>query len=195
MLELGVDLDGVLFDTMSPILRRYNSDYNDDMTLADITDFDFEKDRFKCGGKLAFNYFYDPRVQFEASVYPFAEKTLRELMDLDWVDVTFTTATARVSAPAKMARLETLFPSSEYSYGFFFSRNKTRLGCDLYIDDCLTQVMQMVGSGARVLLYDQPWNVWPPIEERDHWTERTAAIRVKSWFEIPKLVKDLEGWY
>lgn len=163
-------MDGCVFDLMSPLLEQYNRDYSDDMTGDDIQYFGFEKDRFKCG-RLAYNYLYDPRIQFASPFFPGAERALRCFMESKEIDVIFATSTSRAVMHAKLAKLETAFPSSVYPYGFYLGRDKTKVNCDLFIEDAPHNVLSMLDAGKRVIVPDQPWN-----QELGH------IHTYKSWF-------------
>jgi len=195
-LTLGVDLDGVVFDLMTPLLAQYNKDYDDDMTREDITNFRFEKDRFKCG-RLAYNYLYDPRIQFASPFFEGAEKVLKAFMLHDDIDVIFATATSRAVMPAKLAKIESAFPSTYYPYGFYLGRDKTKVDCDVFIEDAAHNVLSMLNKNKQVIMPDRPWNreALPNIHHHESWFDEEnrmlLVIRSLGWEHIRKLVLEL----
>ena len=197
MLKIGIDLDGVVFDIMTPLVQHYNIDFDDNMTVEEQTDWEFSKCRYK-NPKLVYNYLHDPRIQYEAPVEPFAVEALQEILNMENVDVCFATATSRCVVHAKISRLETMLPSRKYSYGFFIGHEKTRLDCDLFLEDQPNQVFKMLQEGRRVIVFNHPWNqkMIPPINFHDSWRLSDygtwQGIRVNGWEKVPSLVRELK---
>ena len=194
MLRLGVDLDDVIFALMEQWLGFYNEGCGDSIEKEDVRHFDLRKTRCKCGERI-YQYLYDPRLHLECDVHEGATSAIAELLKSPDVDITFCTSAPRTVMPAKIHRLETLFPSSKHAYGFFLTNEKWRLGCDLYVEDCPKHCWDiLLQTGARLLLFDQPWNrdqLWF-VEEGESWSGHCRARRIRGWNgNAVELVKNL----
>jgi len=63
---IAVDVDGVIVDLVTPWLRRYNLDYNDDLTPESIQDWEVDKFvKIECGERI-YKYIENPDIYYEA---------------------------------------------------------------------------------------------------------------------------------
>jgi len=206
-LKVGIDLDDVVFNLMDSWLSMYNKDYEDDMTKEEIINYYLGQPQkngreFKCGSKI-YQYLYDPRLHLEPSIMfrggYYADVAIRRLMDAGDVDITFITSAPRTVMPAKIHRLERIFPSKDYAYGLYMTNDKSRLDCDVFVDDGPKNFWNIVQKGARVLLFDQPWNRHIDVKAHSTWrcnpTTDWQGIRVSTWFEIVTLINELRELY
>ena len=62
MLTIGIDVDGVVADLNTEWLKRYNKDYDDNLTHADIITWDIHNFvKKQCGFKI-YDYIEDPGI-------------------------------------------------------------------------------------------------------------------------------------
>lgn len=195
MLRAGVDLDGCVFNLEETWLKFYNRDHDDHIKMGDMTSYDWDKGPFKCSN--IYQYIYDPRSHLECPVYHKAQESLRAIMSHPEIDVTFCTSAPRTVMPAKLHRLETMFPSSRFAYGFYLTNEKHHLGCDLYVEDAPDNIHDMFYSGAHVIVFDQPWNRHlKAAGYRDSWRAafpqyEYRIVRHNHWPSIKRLFYEL----
>ncbi len=158
-MRIGIDLDGVVYDLMTPWLRRYNERYEDTLTREDIIDFNFEGVEFRCDVGDFMSFLYDGRIHLEAEPVPMAVEVITEWAS-EGHTIVFISATKRPAIWAKVARLAVDFP--DVPYELHFTSDKAAVEVDVFIDDHVRNVLDYallgVNPDAVVLLFDQPWN-------------------------------------
>jgi 5'(3')-deoxyribonucleotidase len=150
-MKLLIDIDGVLADIHTPWLGAYNADYDDHLTLADITKWEMhEIVKPECGMKI-YKYLENPQLYKRTLQIPGAFDGVNELRRLG--DVVFVTAGFFVE------KIEWLFENSFIAGDWRFSKDvimcqdKSMIQGDWLIDDCPANI-----RGRQGLLFDQPWN-------------------------------------
>ncbi len=184
-LRLGIDLDGVVADFNAGWTARYNRDFPDridrDLTTADVTEWDaptvlshfatmseFWKWAETCAEGRSLFAGLEP--------YPGAIEALERLR-ADGHHVVILTTKPHFSIHDTydwLARHKV--PSTE----IHILDDKTRVECDVYLDDGVHNLEALVAAHPRstVCRYVRPWNTSVPgtIDIRD-WNQFTEAVR------------------
>jgi len=162
-MRIGLDLDGVVYDVMTPWLKRYNERYGDNMTRSDITDFDFEGVDFKCTKEEFMSFLYDGRMHLDAKPIAGAVEAITMMADAGHT-IVFITSTKRPAIWAKAARLMTDFFDTPYE--IHFTSEKEHVMVDVFVDDHIGNLERVWRYNAKrgkvgpdLFLFDQPWNV------------------------------------
>jgi 5'-nucleotidase len=154
-----VDVDGVCADLGTAWLARYNRDYNDHLTINDLTDWGMTKFvKPECGNKID-EYLNDPSLYDEVESIPGSLIMVDRLRDMHH-RVIFATSCPWQSAGRKFKWL--CDHGFEPGYKDYIEVNdKSLLLGDALIDDGFHNIESFNGLG---ILYDQPWNRhnnWP----------------------------------
>lgn len=212
-MRIGIDIDDTLFDFVSVWIGEYNKEHDDQLTLADITDWVFSGVDFKCSKAEFYNYLHNAYLQLRAEAFPGVRESLAELADMGHL-ACFITATRRSVAPTKINKL-LMELDPDLDYELHFTREKWHVNCEVYIDDNPRDI-----EGYKehtwgkpwhnlLLLFDRPWNRhvethtadWFIMEVRrrrnkgwmipDRMAVTKLPIRVTSWQEIVQVI----DWY
>lgn len=195
MLRVGIDLDDVVFNLLDKWLEFYNLEYNDNIKKSEITEFDLNKARFQCSN--IYQYLYDPRLHLECREKKEVRTSLFPVLKDERIDVTFCTSAPRTVMPAKIHRLETMFPSSRFAYGFYMTTHKYHIGCDAYVEDAPHHIQDMFDTGAHVIVFDQPWNKhltaapWRESWKGAYGGYEYRLLRANNWSTIKDLIFEL----
>jgi 5'(3')-deoxyribonucleotidase len=130
-LEIAIDLDAIIIDLLRPWLHWYNTKYEDNLIIDDLTDYKVEK--FAKKTKNMFAFFRDLDNYANCPVIPGASEGLRELHDAGH-DVIITTATAGRTAEIKWHHVNKAAPWIHHDNVMVGSR-KDRIWADIFIDD------------------------------------------------------------
>jgi 5'-nucleotidase len=150
---IAIDVDGVCADLLTNWLRWYNRDYNDDLTVDEITAWDtalFVKP--ECGTKI-YAYLDDPALYDDTLPYYGALETIKVLKTLGH-RVIYPTTTPMASSGRKFNWLK--------QYGFITDKkdyvetsDKSLIRADVLLDDYYKNLDGFVG---KKILWSQPWN-------------------------------------
>ena len=169
MRRICVDMDEVMADTLAEHLRRYNQEFDEDVTLEDlagkglweITPVDRQQQ---------LRAFLDAEDFFEVlDVIPGAQKVLKDLSARFEIFIATQAMTVPNSLGPKYRWLQRHFsfiPPTHY----VFCGNKSILRADYLIDDQPRNLQRFEGKG---LLYTAPHNL-----------AVTGFVRVNNWAEV-----------
>lgn len=172
MKRICVDQDQVLADILSVWIDRYNYDYLDNLSVADITDWDIHKFVVpKCGMKI-YDYLNDPDLFESLPVIEHSQEVLEELSKKYEIFVCTAPWNEENVAP-KYRWLRKHFPFINED-NYIFTRNKSILKADFLIDDKPENLECFDGYK---IIFDAPHN---QREKRFH--RFNNWIDIGSWF-------------
>lgn len=175
---IGIDIDNVINNLASAVIKVYNEDSGDNLTLEDITDYyieKFVKDNFK---KDFLTYFIDKRVWKNISLIPDAVETVTKLHN-EGHEIYFVTSTEPQNVIKKSGWLEKIFPMIDIRKRLIVCHRKTLLsGLDIMIDD---YPKNLIGGDFKGILLDYPWN-------KNCYD--STIVRCKNWPEIYDAIKN-----
>lgn len=130
--RLLIDLDGTTVDMMKKWLDQYNKDYNDNLTVNDIKDWDTHKWVKKECGKKIYHYLSRPGFFRDLEPYPHAIDVLGRLSK-DF-DVVIVTASPRIGHSDKTLWVRNNLPFIPRR-NIIFAHRKDLVRGDLLFDD------------------------------------------------------------
>ena len=181
---IGVDIDNVLNNLTESVLKVYNADSGDNLSLSDITAYhieNFVKPEYK---ETFWHYFLDKRVWKGISIIDGCREVIAKLHN-EGHNIIFVTTTEAENLPKKKNWLQRNFPFLEIRRRLFSCPIKQLIKCDILIDDCIANVV-----GARdyySILLDYPWNSNKGIDNAP------MITRANNWNEIYNKVKMIES--
>jgi len=149
---VAIDVDGTVAALDIEWIRRYNRDYNDNMTVEQWTEWDIHKlIKPECGLKI-YEYIEDPTIYDDVLPIPFSQVAVGEIKKIS--RVIFVTNSTVGASGAKYNWLK--------RYGFLNDlkdyvecKDKSLIRASHLIDDRVENLEDFSGIG---LLYQQPWN-------------------------------------
>lgn len=190
---IGVDLDDILLDFMSPLCEWHNDVHQTAHSRDDYVSFDLSK-VWNCSRSDAnerVSNFYHSDHHKNAVPVAGAQTGLQALKE----NYRFVVITARAESMEREMRawLDTHFGDlfdevifTNHYHGTGVKRNKSsvclELGVSLFIEDALHNAHDVASVGIPVLLFDTPWN-----------QEVVSGLitRVSSWEDILVTIKNL----
>jgi len=172
---IGVDLDTTLNNLEKVWIERYNKDWGDNLTSADMISWDPTKYvKPECGKKI-YNYFYEPGFFRNLGIKEHA----KEVMEFLWnhFDVYIVSSAHPNVVADKWAWIQEHLPFIPYGH-FIPLTKKDLLKMDYLIDDGPHNIESFSGTG---ILFDMPYN---------HYL-MNRYYRVKNWREIYMYFKRL----
>lgn len=167
-----VDVDGTVADLQTVVLKHYNNDYQDHLTIADITDWNMGLFA-KCGDKI-FSYFEIASLYNEVLPIKKALWGVKELKKLGHRVVFATTDTNGTAGRKYVWLLKNGFVDTRKNY--VEVSDKSLLNGESLIDDAFHNVSIFNGMG---ILLNMPWNT------KFEWNRRA-----NNWEEIITYFKD-----
>ena len=180
---IGIDCDSVLNNLTESVLRVYNADYNDNLTVDDITEYRMENFvKPECKENF-YKIFCDKRVWKGIEVVEGCVEVIKKWHEKGHT-IYIVTATEPANMTKKASWLQRVFPFLNIRKSLICIHKKQLLSgnIDILIDDCLDNLKG--GDYAR-FVYDQPWNRNVDDKEYD-------LIRCKDWSEVDN---ELEKYY
>lgn len=152
-LRIAIDQDQVLADLLGEWLRRYNNDYNDNLTKEQITYWNWhDLVKPECGRKI-YSYLDDPDLFRSLPVIEGAREVVKALSQV--ADVFVVTSPWNINnVIPKYEWLKEHFPFLNEK-NFVFTRNKGIVNADFLIDDKPSNFDDFMGIP---LLFDAPHN-------------------------------------
>lgn len=182
---ISVDVDNTLNNLAESVLKVYNADSGDNLSLSDITAYhieNFVKPEYK---ETFWHYFLDKRVWKGISIIDGCREVIAKLHN-EGHKIIFVTTTEAENLPKKKNWLQRNFPFLEIRKCLFSCPIKQLVKCQIIIDDCISNVV-----GERdyySILLNYPWN------SSDKSVDNTAMItRANNWAEIHDRVKMIES--
>ncbi len=176
-----VDMDGVLCDLHTPLLKLYNNEYNDNLTIDDITQWDMTKIvKKKCGSRLLRfldtpNFFRD-LVPLEGAI-----EGVHKLIETGHDVYIATAATSHPnSVIGKIGWLNEHLPvMMKHPRKVVFTHHKHLLRGDVLFDDSPKNLETFDGISVAM---DMPYN------NDKKWTEENHICRVYSWEHFMNMI-------
>ena len=163
-MNICCDIDDTLLDFVGTLLEFYNSDYSDNLTVDDITDWTL--DLFvkpECGTKI-YNYFSDPNLNLYWAVEPIKNSLESiNLLKSKGHRVIFCTRSDFLSYKLKWL-LQWKFLENDRDY--VLCEDKTLVNCDIIVDDRYKYIEDFTKLGIPALLIDRPWNKKYPYKHK-----------------------------
>lgn len=107
--RIGVDCDNVINNLAESIIDVYNKDYNDNLSVADITTYNMRQFFKNVSQDKFYDYFTDKRVWDNIKVLENCVATLKKYHDLG-CEIYIVTATAPQNISSKAAWLQEQLP-------------------------------------------------------------------------------------
>lgn len=181
-MRILVDVDGVIADIHAVWLKMYNADYDDRMTLSDITKWGMhELVKPECGKKI-YDYLKHPEFYLQV---PAIENALWGVLKLREDNEVIFATSGFYSTKVEWLALNG-FLNGEHQVGSEWWRtatdvviasNKSIIRADCLIDDYPENLRNF--SGAR-LLFDRPWNKgFSDFGRVMNWEDLILAVRGK----------------
>lgn len=151
---LAIDQDYVVAKLLSKWLDHYNKDYNDNLTVDDLVDWDVSLSvKPECGDKI-YDYLSLHKFYRDLEVVENSQETIKELSK--HYDIFFVTDAMfnRMSFKSKFDWLREHFPFIPKD-NIVFCGNKSIIKADYLIDDGLHNLEGFQGHG---ILFDAPYN-------------------------------------
>lgn len=170
--SVGIDLDSTLNCLNEKWLEDYNRDYNDTMTMEDITHWDWhDLVKPECGKKL-YHYLGIPQYFYNLGVKEDSQEVTRWI--LEHFDIYVVTAYGKYveTAPDKFRWLREYFPHID-ERNVIFMNDKSKLRTDFLIDDGPHNIEAFLGLG---IVVDYAYN---------RYLDKSIP-RVRNWKEIQK---------
>ena len=190
--KIAVDLDGVVFDFLSPFCFFYNKKHGTNFGLRNLTTYDlhsvFQTPEERLRSEM--NEFYKSKLFEELKLVMGARTGIRKLSERHTLGVV--TSRPDTTHSATISSLTKHFPgvfSDVYftsQYGGNGHRQKKSDYCrdqgyEVIIEDVAEYANECSESGVLAFLLTRPWNR----NELLH----SSVVRVKNWFEISKRLK------
>lgn len=171
MVEIGLDMDGVLVDFMAPICLWLGIK-QEEITLYRLEDLYPDKEK-------EIKNFYGQKGYFKKlDAYPGALKFLKELRKLPGVRVWFVSKPAKFSAASWSDKFEWIMENTpEMIHTTILATDKSIVSLDVFVED---DPSNLTSNGAKhKFLFDRPWNRDDKVFER-----------VKDYDELLKKIKE-----
>jgi 5'-nucleotidase len=176
MRTLLVDMDSVICDLMSEWHRRYNRDYNDDLTVDRLLCWDSEKYvKPECGLKI-YDYLKEPGLFLGLKPLPHAIEVLERLHKS--FDILIVTSSVSTAYAEKERWVEQHLPFIDKK-NLIFAHRKNMIVGDLLFDDAPHNLLGFAATGRTAVAMDYPYN------------RNVNVPRVKNWLEFEKFVYNL----
>lgn len=187
-MKIGVDLDSVVADIMSPLIDFHNKNYRTNLKLSDHTTFSVEK-IWKCTEEEGLNRlfkFYQSDFMDKIKPMPGSIDSIKYLSNIHEFHI--------ITSRSNMLDKITNHWVKKYLPNIFKTINLTnqsggkgkknikksevakKLGISLFIEDHLEYTYDCASLDIKVLLMDMPWNQTKKLPEN--------IVRVYSWKEI-----------
>ena len=180
------DVDEVINNLVEKILVEYNKQYNDSLTLNDITDWEVKK-FIKPECENIFTEFGTDEFLSSLELLPKAKEVIGKLMAK--YNFYFVTSTYPDHVRVKDEWLKRNIP--QYDSGMLVvCRDKHLVHGDILIDDCIGNFTLDHTKDSPVkynFIFDKPWN-------RSVQEDNTKNFRVHGWDEIYELIDKLEDF-
>lgn len=180
MKTIAVDVDGVCADLHAEWLKRYNAEFNDDLTVGRIAQWDMVPAVKPECGKQIYKYLNQLDLYANVPVIEGAKDGIDRLHDEGW-RVVYVTSCTKGMADQKWEWLERhhfLAPTKGQSPDLILAHDKSLIRADALLDD---YDGNLTGWMRRGILFDAPYNrsaIGP-------WT------RIHHWGDVPRALARL----
>ena len=176
-LKICCDLDNVLNTLTETLLEIYNKDYDDNLTLDDITEYKIDK--FTKQGVKVTDYFKSDELWMRVKPVYQSQEYLK-ILNQDY-DLRIVSASHLGDMPTKYRWIKVFYPflSREQIWTVF---DKQWINCDVLVDDFQGN---LIGGKYHKILLDYPFN-------RSIDDEKENIFRAYNWKDIFMEVKRYE---
>lgn len=190
-LTIGIDVDGVLRDNLQIMIDLYNKEFDGKMTVNDIRDFRTEvtfPTIETTTGKTASEWFFQDHsneIFLEAKPFPNVAEDVKKLREHANVII----ITYQKTLLNKIQTLNWLDANGIEYDGIMFIKDKTKLICDVLIDD---NDWNFIGSNAKHgILIDAPYNEDKSVETIKASSNCESLVRYKNLHEFTNDICEL----
>jgi 5'-nucleotidase len=174
MKTLLIDMDSVICDLMTEWHRRYNRDYQDNLSVDKLKCWNSEKYvKPECGVKI-YDYLEEPGLFLDLKPLPNAIEVLERLHKN--YDILIVTSSVSNAFSDKERWVEKNLPFIG-KYNLVFSHRKNMIAGDLLFDDAPHNLKAFTSTGRIAVAMDYPYN------------QDIDVPRVKNWLEFEEFVK------
>lgn len=179
-LRIFIDVDETLAETMEEVLRWYNLDWDDTLTVNKITEWNLEK-FVKCGDKI-YKYFSMSHIYTQIARYPYSLDAVRNFKKIGH-EVFFSTATVPGGEGMKFDWLvRNGFLERDERERYIEIQKKDVLSGDVMIDDGYHNLEKF--RGYKIM----PVRAWNSVHSHQ-------VIPVYNWKEIERQVDYISRMY
>jgi 5'(3')-deoxyribonucleotidase len=183
-LTIGVDIDGVLGDVVTPTLKRINRAYGLTLKYSDITIWNIAVANTRIDVEIE-NALRNPAIALALKCYPNAEKVMAELYRKYRVVI----VTSRIVEAEKSTHKWLKLHFKVHDYLSTRKTGKSHLPVDVLIDDFTPNIKGFAENGGFGILFDQPWN--REDGELEALIKRGKVFRCTDWNEIANAVETI----
>lgn len=178
-IRIGVDIDGVLADLLTPWLKWYNKEYNDNLTNEDIISWDMNKFVKKEAKNKIYDYLNFPNIYDDIKVLdPLSIGVLKEWASEPSLEIFIITSCGNRPnmIAGKLKWLKENYPFLN-KRNFVFTDNKGVANVDVMVDDYSVNLDKVFKANDQtyLFLYDSYHN--QDKSDDDY-------VRVKNWKDI-----------
>lgn len=175
MKTLLIDMDSVICDLMSEWHKRYNRDFNDNLTIERLQCWNSEKYvKPECGMKI-YNYLKEPNLFLNLNPLPNAIEVLERLQTK--YDILIVTSSVSTAFAEKEMWIEKHLPFIK-KQNLIFAHRKNMIVGDLLFDDAPHNLREFSATGRLAVAMDYPYN-------RD-----VNVPRVRNWLEFERYLSE-----
>lgn len=149
---IGYDLDNTLWNLVENSLIYYNKDYDDNVKLEDLTEYNMEGKLKMPVDEFFEKYAQEPYID-TLEVYKESFESIQQFIN-DGHKIVFVSASYPSTIKWRDKKLKEIFSWYETS-DLIICHKKQLLKIDILIDDCLDN---LIGGDYGRLLVDMPWN-------------------------------------
>lgn len=186
-MRIVLDVDGVLANLHTEWLRRYNRDFNDTVTPADITEWEMESFVKMACGDHVYTYLRDEDLYEQVKPIAGAVAGVKALRALSH-QIIYASNCVQYGVDQKYTWLvqHGFLSPSRGMEGFISIYDKSLLRCDVLVDDRFETVAQFssfrYGCG---IVFNQPWN------RKVDYPAYPGLLRANNWPQVVDLIKEL----
>lgn len=164
MKRVAIDMDGVLYDLLTPWIKEYNEIFGDNLSPEQITTYDLSH-YIKCD-KESLNYILErPDFWGKIELYDGVYEAIDRLSQDPEIDLLFVTATTYKTAAAKFQRIFDLLPMVNKE-NIIITGRKYLINADIFVDDWEENLKKMENSVNKIMfLITQNYNKNFPAEQ------------------------------
>lgn len=171
-------MDSVICDLMSEWHRRYNEDYDDNLSVERLKCWDSTKYvKPECGEKI-YHYLNEPGLFLNLKEIPHAIEVLERLSKVHEIIIVTSSVSTAFLEKEKWVEKHLPFIGKE---NIIFTHKKEKVYGDLLFDDAPHNLLSFQATGRLAVAMDYPYN------------QDVKVPRVKSWLEFEKAVT--ENWW
>ncbi len=168
MKTLLIDMDSVICDLMSEWHRRYNHDYDDNLSVEKLECWrseDYVKN--ECGDKI-YEYLDQPGLFLQLKPLPHAIEVLERLSSM--YDVMIVTSSRTYAYTEKEQWVEKHLPFIG-KRNLIFSHRKEMIRGDLLFDDAPHNLIAFKNSGRMAIAMNYRYNQYVDVPRVNNWLE------------------------